>query len=688
MNLPDWREWLYSCKAFAAAMLALYLALLLHLPNPYWTFSTVYIVSHPLSGATSSKAIFRVFGTVLGATAGVVAVPLMASTPVLLSCVVALWTGALLYLSLLIRTPTSYAFLLSGYTMPMIAIPSILNPSGVFELGLARTEEIVLGIVCSAVINTVVFPNRIAPVMAAQIGRILRDAAQWAGVVLGSERHPDDDARSSHKLIADVISLDALVVHLSFDSSSAPQAKKARELRERMTMLVPQLSGLLDPLLALEDEQPTRVQHEATELVTRAVAWMKTADRTSDEAPRLRALADDLRQRIGIPSTSQDAWALTVLARLDELVNLWDDCEALQANFSRGGKTASPPMHYVLPAGVGRTHHHDHAMLLYKAASVAVCVASAAILWLNMGWAPGAGGVVNVAVSYCFFAAFDDPAPRIRGFFDWLLVGTVVGFVYLFAILPGIHTFAGLALVFAPPMLIVGAFTGRPQFTGLVMLFMIQSISEIGLRESYSVEFEPFVNTTIGALAGCAYAVVWASVSTPFGVRYLASRLTRANWGDLERAASLTPGREIDRIAARMIDRCGQLLPRLTMLDNVSALRNDAIREIRLCLRLRDLLSTTTQLAPDEQRLVQRVKGELASYFRACRKHGSRVDLPRGLLACIDTALSALLGSEGAGSVRATVDLASLRFAVASDARPVTAGTQSPDIPLIEPQAR
>lgn len=36
---------LYSVKCFAAAMLAIYLALKMGLPKPFWAMTTVYVVS-------------------------------------------------------------------------------------------------------------------------------------------------------------------------------------------------------------------------------------------------------------------------------------------------------------------------------------------------------------------------------------------------------------------------------------------------------------------------------------------------------------------------------------------------------------------------------------------------------------------------------------------------------------------
>src|SRR5690606_19668932 len=129
MTLPTWREWLFSAKALIAATLALYLALAIPLANPYWAMASVYVVSHPLSGATRSKAIYRALGTVLGAAASVAILPTFAQQPVMLSLVMSVWTGALLYLAVSDRSPRSYIFMLAAYTVPLISLAEVNHPA-------------------------------------------------------------------------------------------------------------------------------------------------------------------------------------------------------------------------------------------------------------------------------------------------------------------------------------------------------------------------------------------------------------------------------------------------------------------------------------------------------------------------------------------------------------------------------
>lgn len=144
MTFPSLRDWLFSGKTFAASMLALYLGLYFQLPRPYWAMASVYIVSNPFVGATRSKALYRALGTALGAAAAILFVPPFVETPILFSIIVATWCGTLLYLAISDRTARSYVFMLAGYTMPLIALPTVADPSTIFDVAIARTEEIVL----------------------------------------------------------------------------------------------------------------------------------------------------------------------------------------------------------------------------------------------------------------------------------------------------------------------------------------------------------------------------------------------------------------------------------------------------------------------------------------------------------------------------------------------------------------
>src|SRR6516162_413217 len=175
---------IFALKTFFASMSALVIALALDLPRPYWAMATVYITSQPLAGATSSKAFFRVIGTLVGATVTVAMVPNLIDAPELLCLAIALWVALCLYLSLIDGTPRSYVFMLAGYSVALIGFPSVADPGSIFDVALARVEEISLGIICASLVSTIVFPRSVAPAVANRVDSWMSDARRLSQAVL------------------------------------------------------------------------------------------------------------------------------------------------------------------------------------------------------------------------------------------------------------------------------------------------------------------------------------------------------------------------------------------------------------------------------------------------------------------------------------------------------------------------
>ena len=171
MTIPGWRDWAFAVKTLGAALLALFLAMWIDLPRPYWAVATVYITSQVLAGATRSKAAYRVAGTLLGAVVTVILVPNLVNAPELLVLAIAFWVSACLYFSLLDRTPRSYLLMLGGYTAAIIGFPAVGEPGAIFDTAVARAEEITLGILCASLVSSIVLPESVAAAIADRLWR-------------------------------------------------------------------------------------------------------------------------------------------------------------------------------------------------------------------------------------------------------------------------------------------------------------------------------------------------------------------------------------------------------------------------------------------------------------------------------------------------------------------------------------
>src|SRR6185312_928648 len=89
---PKWIPLVFAAKTTASGLLALLVAFTFNLDQPYWALLTVFIVSQPQqSGQVLAKSVYRVIGTLIGATVALLFVALFAQERVLFLGALAFW---------------------------------------------------------------------------------------------------------------------------------------------------------------------------------------------------------------------------------------------------------------------------------------------------------------------------------------------------------------------------------------------------------------------------------------------------------------------------------------------------------------------------------------------------------------------------------------------------------------------
>ena len=664
-SLPPARDWFYGVRTFAASMIALYIALWMEMPRPYWAMATVYIVSSPFVGPTSSKAVYRALGTLIGAAAAVFFVPLFVQTPFLLVLVIALWTGILLFLSLHLRTANSYIFMLAGYTMPMIALPIVDNPLNVFDIAVSRTEEIMLGIVCAAVVGSMFWPRRLAPVFVDAAARWLNDAANYTKHFLARDVDPAKASGLRSSMVATFNSLELMIGQLPHEGALPQTVRNTKELRGRMIHLLPVVDALDDALYALERRTPEQ-QDRVQPLLAKTRDWLES---THDSAPisAWKALRHELELLQPSAEALDDRRQLVfsnVLYRLGEWIDLWQDCRSLQHAIATGSQ--APWRAVYRHWRLGRlTPFLDRGLMLYSAFSTVTAIVVASVLWILLGWSDGASAVILAAVACSFFAAMDDPAPQIYRFFFWTSLSVVFASLYLFVILPNLHDFPMLVLAFAVPFICVGTLTVQPRFYLGTLLTIVNTASFISIQGAYDADFLMFMNANLAGPIGLLFAFIWTLIARPFGAELAAKRLTRFSWRDivlLTRPATLAEHRHM---GAQMLDRLMQHLPRLALTGQDTG---SALRDLRVALNVLDLLAYSPRVRGEAQRLLGQVVHEVGEYFSACLKAGERLSMPAGLQLTLERTRRALnihdLHDEGDARVHLLHALSGLRLAL------------------------
>ncbi|MGP6458235.1 FUSC family protein [Pseudomonas parakoreensis] len=638
-GIPPARDWFYGVRTFAASMIALYIALLMQMPRPYWAMATVYIVSSPFLGPTSSKALYRAIGTFLGAAAAVLFVPMFVQSPYVLVVVIALWTGILLFLSLHLRTANNYALMLAGYTLPLIALPTVDNPLAVWDVAEARTEEIFLGIAVAAVVGAMFWPRRLAPVFNDAVGKWFADATTYSLKFLSRDVQPEQIATLRMAMVANFNSLELMIGQLPHEGARPQTVRNTKELRGRMIHLLPVIDALEDSLYALERRTPELVEKFAP-LLTATQQWLGHNDA---DLARWQALKDQLQALQPSCEALEDRKQLlfsNAIYRLGEFIDLWQDCRSLQDAIlcERQDSWRAVYRHWRL----GRlTPFLDRGMMLYSVASTVLAIIVASVLWILLGWPDGGSAVILAAVACSFFASMDDPAPQIYRFFFWTGMSVLFASLYLFLILPNLHDFPMLVLAFAVPFICVGTLTVQPRFFLGMLLTLVNTSSFISIQGAYDADFFAFVNSNLAGPLGLLFAFIWTLIARPFGVELAAKRLTRFSWKDIVRMTEPANLAEHRHLGVQLLDRLMQHLPRLAMTGQDTGI---AMREVRVGLNLLDLLAYTPRVEGAPNALLQQVVAEVGEYFRACLKAGERLPAPSPLLMTMDRARRALKG--------------------------------------------
>ncbi|OXR30797.1 FUSC family protein [Pseudomonas umsongensis] len=639
-GMPPARDWFYGVRTFAASMIALYIALLMQMPRPYWAMATVYIVSSPFVGPTSSKALYRAVGTFLGAAAAVLFVPMFVQSPYVLVLVIALWTGILLFLSMHLRTANNYALMLAGYTLPLIALPVVNNPLAVWDVAEARTEEIFLGIAVAAVVGSMFWPRRLAPVFNDSVSKWFADASNYSTRFLARNVQPEEVSALRASMVATFNTLELMIGQLPHEGARPQTVRNTKELRGRMIHLLPVIDALDDALYALERRTPELVDKFAP-LLAAATEWL---DHKNADPERWQALKDQLEALQPSPAVLDDRKQLlfsNAIYRLGEWVDLWQDCRSLQHAIQCESQDSWRAVyrHWRL----GRlTPFLDRGLMLYSAASTVAAIIVASVLWILLGWTDGGSAVILAAVACSFFASMDDPAPQIYRFFFWTAMSVVFASLYLFLVLPNLHDFPMLVLAFAVPFICIGTLTVKPQFYLGMLLTLVNTSSFISIQGAYDADFLSFANSNLAGPVGLLFAFVWTLIARPFGAELAAKRLARFAWRDIVSLTEPATLADHRRLGVQVLDRLMQHLPRLAVTGQDTGI---ALREVRVALNLLDLLAYTPRVHGVPQALLRQVVAEVGEYFKACLKAGERLPAPSPLLMTLDRTRRALGGA-------------------------------------------
>ena len=672
MTKSAWfRPVIFSINCYIATILTMFIAFSLDLKSPGWAMTTVYLTSQPISGVMRAKAVYRVIGTLVGGAAMIAIVPNLVNAPELTTAAIILWVTFCLFVALHDRTPRSYMFVLSGYTAALIGFPSVLAPGTVFDTAVSRVEEITIGVVCAALVHSLILPKSALSAFEAKLKSALADARVWIGDGLTREPTPEVEMGRRH-IAGDITELYLLGTSLRYDTSPQhPDIGTIRAFDRKIVTLLPLLTSIEDRLTVLRRMGP--LPDKLDRLVSDVHDWVQSI------APSDPARAEELRQAciaatpaVGERTTWADLLTVNVSERLMELICSWQASLDLAASLADPSRKPSAEIR-ALAAQIGeKPLHTDWGIALLSALAATVAMGICAFFWIVTAWPEGANAVAIAAVSCALFAAVDDPTQMQRPFTIVLALCIPVVIVYQFFILPAVSGFELLSLSLAFVLIPAGIMMAIPAYALIGLALALGFCVEMSLQTNYTADFAQIVNANSAFVVGALVALITTRLMRVIGVQTAARRLMRASYRDLAGIADGSAPMTRDEWASRMLDRVGLLLFRRPRFEarphNEFA---DALGDLRIGVNLIETRAMAAQVNDERRQRMAAMFAGIAAHFRALA-HGRVRPLGNGLLAEIDAAIGEVLDC-GSATHACVAAIVGLRRTLYPDAQPYEA---------------
>ncbi|QIT19355.1 FUSC family protein [Acinetobacter pittii] len=619
---PSRLDLIFALKTFIAGMLALFVSFELDLINPMWSIGTVLIIANPYSGMVSSKCVYRVVGTIGGAVIALTLTPHLINTPWIFTVVLSLWVGFALYVSLLDRTPRSYAFMLAGYSTAMIVFNAItyIDQYNIFDIALARVIEISIGVISSAVVSATILPMHIGSAIKQRVIKTLKDTENLFANLLNT-----DSQQNNTQLLAaitrDTTDIHALAVHLSYEKGELHgMTKPLQEMLHQISMVVANLVALSERIKQLKELRFIETHAEKLQqLSAHVVQFLEQKDLIVDE--NILQLPDEFESDFAslMESASTHQQVLVAAMKMDvrHFISNVLAVKVLWQRIQQGNKEIPDnitPMTTKYPS-----LHRDHGVAIRGGISAVLITFIVTGVWIISGWKAGFMMAQMGAVTACILTALDNPVPVLRIFIWGSIASAVLVFVYAFGIFPHVTTFWELGLVLLPMFLFAVSMMANQMLMPVGMVLGINTMMGLNLHNAYSMDAVSYLDSSFAMILGVLVSLIVIDVVRAMSPDTSASRILALHYRAMRQAIYLPYGLDFKVHLRSMLDRIGILNSKMVQSDEIKASIHQALIESSSIVDLSRLQELANQF-PQTSELTQHIgdlQQNLDELFRA-----------------------------------------------------------------------
>ena len=633
---PSKLDWIFATKTFVAGILALYIAFSLNLAYPIWAIGTVFVIANPYSGMTSSKSIYRLLGTLLGAIVSIAVTPFLINTPVLFTLFLASWVSFCLYISMLDRTPRSYVSMLAGYTTVIICYNMVYyaDTVSIFDMALGRFLEITVGVVCSAIVTTTIFPMHIGPAVESRVAKTIQDIKALFDQILLDQKQLDNYNQLLGNITRDASDIHVLAVHLSYEKSKLQgMTKPLQEMLHQLTMLVANLVAMSERMKQLDQIEMT--YRENLKAVHAHIAEF-LHDHHEIKAQELNFLPSQFESDFAALVASAPPEQQVILNGLKmDIRHFIQNVRAVKLIWQRiqqGDDTlpeSMTPLTTTYPS-----LHRDHGVAVRGGISAFLIILIATAFWILSGWKAGFMLAEMAAISACILTAMDNPVPALKLFIRANIYSAVVVFIYAYGVFPHVTAFWELALVLAPFSIFCLMLFPHPPLAGLGLPLLMSSIMGLNLQNRYVLDQIAFFDASISAVIGLIISVYIIHIVRAMSPDMAVQRILALHYKAVRTALYLPYGADFKKHLRSMLDRIGVLNSKAVQSEHLKNDINLALIETSAVIDLTRLQELINKLPQQDAIIfyIQDLQQSLDDYFQAKEMQRASADILQKLL--------------------------------------------------------
>jgi uncharacterized membrane protein YccC len=642
---------LFGIRLWAAVCLALYVSFWLELDNAFWAGTSAALVCQPHLGASLRKGWFRMIGTVVGAVAIVALTAWFPQNRAGFLVSLALWGGLCALAATMLRNFAAYAAALAGFTAALIAGDELGAVGGVngqaFMLAVARVSEIWIGIVCAGIVlagtDFGASRQRLAKLMAGLAGDI-------ASRFMSTLRRGSPESltqKDRREFIRRVIAIDPVIDEVKGESAT---------LRYHSPVLQRAVDAMFALLAAwrMADARLRRtIGSSGVQEAHQVLNTIPTELRATLETNASSSWLGDPVRMHGLCNMAVDT-LVKMPSRTISLRLLADQTAAIIAGFAHVfdglALLAGDPARERPSNREFGLHVADWLPPLVNAGRAFATIIAAEIFWIWTEWSNGPFAITFAAITVILLSPRADEAYAVAiKFTAGTTVAAICAAIVLFAGLPNVDSFVGLAIVLSLFLIPVGAMIAQPWNTVFFVAMIANFIPLLGPTNQMSYDTIKFYNNALAIVGGCVAGVLSFRLIPPISPQLRTQRLLALSLRDLRRLATdparrerSWEGRLYSRIAAlpaeaEPVDR-GLLVTALAVGLNIVCLRPTASglgfdRELDAALKhfsSGDCAATVTQLEAADRRLAalggnpaMRARAQILAIRDALSDHGA-----------------------------------------------------------------